>query len=79
MKISYLENVHFKKRDDHLLRTYRKQRNYCSRLYKKESNTFFSNLNTAFVSDNKLVSTTAKPLFSNKGNYGTNTKLIEKD
>ena len=55
MKISCLENVYFKKQDDHSLRAYKKQKNYCSGLYKKERIFFFNNLNPKFVSDNKIV------------------------
>ena len=52
---------------------------YYSRLYKKERKKFFNQLNPAFVSDNKLVWRKVKILFSNKGNYGANRKLIKKD
>ena len=41
MKRSYLENLYFKKRIDHSLRNYKKQKKYCSRLYKKERKNFF--------------------------------------
>ena len=77
-KGSYLENVYFKNRDDHSLRRYRKQMNYCSRLYEEERKKFFKNVNTVFVSNNKLFLKTVKPLFSNKDNYGANMKLTEK-
>ena len=36
MKRSYLENLYFKRPTDHFLRNYKKQKNYCSRLYKTE-------------------------------------------
>ena len=70
MKRSYLENLYFEKRDDHLLRTYRKQKNYYSRPYhiKKKGKTLFSCLIPAFVSDDKLFCKRVKPLSSNKGN-----------
>ena len=55
MKISCLENVYFKKQDDHSLRAYKKPKNYCSGLYKKERNFFFNNLNPKFVSDNNCL------------------------
>ena len=34
-------------------------------------------LNPSFVTDNKLFWKTVKPLFSGKGNYGANIKLVE--
>ena len=40
MKRSYLENLNFKRRTDHSLRNYKKQKSYCSRLCKKERKTF---------------------------------------
>ena len=41
MKRSNLENLYFKKCTDRSLRNYKKQKNYCSKLYKKEKKTFF--------------------------------------
>ena len=38
---SYLENLYFKRRTDHSLRNYKKQKNYCSRLHKKERKNFY--------------------------------------
>ena len=60
-------------------KAYKKQKNFCSRLYKKERQRFFNNLNPLFVTDNKLFWKTIKPFFSNKGNYGSQIKLVEKD
>ena len=79
MKRSYLEHVYFKKLTDQSLRNYKKQKNYCSRLYKKERKIFLKKLNTSFVSDNKLFWKTVKPFFSNKGNHRGNIKLVEGD
>ena len=42
-----------KKSTEKSLRTY-KSKKYCRRLYKKERKTFFNNLNSGFVSNNKL-------------------------
>lgn len=78
MKRSYLENLYFKKLDDHSLRTHRKQENYCSRPYhiKKKGKTLFSSLIPAFVSDDKLFC--KRPLSSNKGNKVANVKLSKR-
>ena len=40
---------------------------------------FFNNLNPSFVTGNKLSWKTIKPFFYNKGNYGSQIKLVEKD
>ena len=79
MKTSYLKNLYYKRCTDHSLRNYKKQKNYCSRLYKKERKNFFNKLSTSFVSDNKLFWKTVKPFFSNNGSHRGNTKLLEGD
>ena len=79
MKRSYLENLYLKRCTDHSLRNYKKQKNYCSRLYKKERKNFFNKLNTSFVSDNKLFWKTVNPFFSNNGSHRGNIKLVEAD
>ena len=61
------------------LRHIRNKKNFYSRLYKKERKRFFNNLNPFFVTDNKLFWKTTKPFFSNKGNYRSQVKLVEKD
>ena len=77
MKRSALETKYFKKKTLSSLKAYKKQKNYCSRLYKKERKAFYNNLNPSFVCDNKLFWKTVKPLFSNKVNSSTNIKLVE--
>ena len=64
---------------DKTLKLYKKQKNYVSRLYKKERKIFFDNLNPSIVTDNKTFWKNVKPLFSNKGNYGSKIKLVEKE
>ena len=49
MKRWYLENVYFKKQDNHSLRAYKKQKKSIKKRRKK-----FDNLNLKFVSHNKL-------------------------
>ena len=44
MKRSCLENIYFKKQDSGFLTAYKKQKSYCSRLYKKEKKTSFQQL-----------------------------------
>ena len=79
MRRSYLENVYFKNRTNKSLRAYKKQKKYCSRLYKKERKKFFSKLNPYFVIDNKLFWKTVKTFFANKGSFEGNIKHVEKD
>ena len=43
---------------------YKKQRNYCSRLYKKEREKYYEKLNVKNVTDNKEFWETVKPFLS---------------
>ena len=45
MKRFYLEKVCFKNRTENSFKAFKKQKNYCSRLYKKERKKVFNNLN----------------------------------
>ena len=47
-------------------RAYKKQRNQCVSLIRKAKNSFYRNLNPSFITDNKKLRKTVKPLFSNK-------------
>ena len=52
---------------------------FFSRLDKKERKWFFNNLDLPFVTDNKSFWKKIKPFFSNKENYGSQIKLVEKN
>ena len=78
MRRSHLEKVYYKNKSEKSFKAYKKQKNFCSRLYKNERKRFFNNLNPSFVTDNKLFWKTIKPFFSNKVNYGSQIKLVEK-
>ena len=69
MKRSQLENFNTKTSTEKYLKAYKKQKNYVSRLYKKERKFFFNSLNSSVFSDSGKFWKTVKP-FSNKGNYG---------
>ena len=57
-----------------------KNKNYCSRLYKKERNKFFENLNLSFVVDNKNFWKVVKPLFNEIiSEISNEVVLLEKD
>ena len=49
MRRSYLEKKYFLKNTDEYLRACKKQKNYCSGLYKKERETFFNGLNPSLL------------------------------
>ena len=76
---SKLDKIYFKKQTNESLKAYQKQKNYCSKLYKKERKKLFDNLNTSVVPDNKTFWKIIKPFFTNKSTFGRNIKLIKKE
>ena len=74
-----MKKIYFKKQTHESLKDYKKQKNYCSKLYKKEKKKFFDNLNTSFVSDNKTFWKVIKLFFTNKSTFGRNIKPTEKE
>ena len=79
MRRSKLEKIYFNKQTNESLKACKKQKNYCSKLYKKERKIFFDNLSTCVVSDNKTFWKVIKPFFTNKSTFGRNIKLLEKE
>ena len=76
MHRSHLENKYYKYRTPEHGRAYKKQKNYCNRLYKRERKKYFSNLNLNNITDNKKFWNTVKPLFSEKGGGKENIVLV---
>ena len=75
-----LKTKYFKLKSNDTLKAYKKQKNYCSRLCKKERKKFFENLNLSLVVDNKKFWKVVKPLFNEKGSGVSNEAvLLEKD
>ena len=64
---SRLENQFYKRKSKESLQAYKKQKNFCSRLYKKERKRYYNNLDLKKVSDSKIFWKTIKPFFSDKG------------
>ena len=79
MRRSFFEKVYCKNKSKQSFKAYKKQKNTSSGLYEKERKKFFNNLNPSFVTGNNLFWKTIKPFFSNKGNYRSQIKLVEKD
>ena len=61
------------------LKAYKKQKNYCSRLYKKERRRYYTNLDVKNIMDNKKFWRAIKPFLSDKGVGRTDITLIEGD
>ena len=80
MKSSNLQQIYLKKkRTPESLKKYKKQKNYCSRLYKKECKKFFSNLDSSKICDNKTFWKTVQPFFSEKRKITNKITLVDED
>ena len=77
MKRSYLEKVYFKKKTPDSLKKLKKQKNYCSRLYKKERKKYFESLDPRRISDNKSFWKNIQPFFSEKRKISNKITLVE--
>ena len=78
MKRSEPENKHVKINTNENLKSYKKQRNFCNKLYKKERKKYYEMLNLKNVTDNKDFWKTAKPFLSNKVTTSPKISLVEK-
>ena len=58
-------------------KNYKKYRNFCVRLFKKEKKMFYNKLNTRDITDNKKFWKTVKPLFSEKYSSRNKITLLE--
>ena len=58
---------------------YKQQKNFCSRLYKKERKNYYTNLDINKITDVKKFWKATKPFFSGKGTGKTDIILIEED
>ena len=65
MTRSRLQNSYHKLKTDESLQYFKRQRHFCNRLYKREREKFYSNLN---FTDSKKFWKNIKPFFSNKDN-----------
>ena len=66
MKRSQLEKIYFKKRTQESFKKYKKQKNYCSRLYKRDGKSFFESIDSSKITDNKTFWKNIQPFFSEK-------------
>ena len=83
---SNLQTKYFKTSRIELLRKYRKQKDFCSRLYKKERKTLFNNLKVSNITDNKTFLKNIQTIFSESRKFtnkitlaGDNENIISDD
>ena len=67
MKRSQLEKIYFKKRTQESFKKYRKQKNYCSRLNKRERKSFFESIDSSKITDKKHSGKTINLSFQKNG------------
>ena len=79
MKRSQLENKYLQNYSNENKSRYKKQKIFCSRLYKKERNKFYSKLDIKNFTDNKQFWKTMKPFLSDKCNNASKISLVHKN
>ena len=77
MKRSELESKYYKSSTIGNKNLYRKQKNFCSKLYKKERKKYYKNLNLKNITDNKLFWKTIKPFLSDKSTHASQITLVQ--
>ena len=70
-------NRYYKCKTDVSLRAYKKQKNFCSKLYKKERKKYYTNLDLKKITDSNKFWKTTKSFFSDMGENENNIALIE--
>ena len=76
---SRLKNRYDESRTAEHWEAFRRQRNLCVKLFRKEKRNFYKNLNISDVTDNKKFWKTVKPILSDKGRSNSKITLIEND
>ena len=79
MKRSELESRYYKTRLMSDKEIYKKQKNFVSKLYKKERKNYYKNLDLKIFTDNKKFWKNIKPFFSDKGPRTRKITLVNND
>lgn len=74
-----LKNKYFKNQNEINRNAYKKQRNFCVSLFRKEKRKYFRNFDIKKVTDNKQFWRAIKPAFSDKCIVNSNITLIEEN
>ena len=78
-KRSQLENKYIRNSTVENMNKYKKHKNFCSKLYKKERKKFYYQLDIKNITDNKLFWKTMKPFLSDKCTYASKISLVHND
>lgn len=79
MRRSELKTKYLKSNTVKSFQLYKKHKNFCSKLYKKERKKYYNNLNLKNITDNKKFWTTVKPFLSDKGSAQSQITLVDED
>ena len=79
MKRFELKSKYYKNKLVQDFQLYKKQRNYCSKLYKKERKLFYNKMNLSNINDNSYFWKTVKPFLSDKGTHSSKINLVNND
>ena len=77
MNRSRLENRYYNSKSIEDKANYKRQKNYCNRLHKRERKNYYNTLDLKRLTDNKMFWATLKPFLSDKGLKSNNICLIE--
>ena len=79
MRRSQLQTKYFKNKSQNDYLAFKKQRNFCSKLYKKERKNYYNSLDIKNITDNKQFWKTTKPFLSEKIKTTSKIKLKDQD
>ena len=79
MKRSNLQTKYFKLKTTESLNKYKKQKNYCSRLYKTERKKYFQSLNPKNILDSKKFWKVINPFFSEKRKATNKITIVDNE
>ena len=79
MRRSQLQTKYFKNKSQKDYLAFKKQRNFCSKLYKKERKNYYNSLDIKNITDNKQFWKTIKPFLSEKIKTTSKIKLKDQD
>ena len=79
MRRSQLQTKYFKNKSQNDYLAFKKQRNFCSKLYKKERKNYYNSLDIKNTTDNKQFWKTIKPFLSEKIETTSKIKLKDQD
>ena len=77
-KRTELQHGYFKTRSNGNLKLLKQKQSFCSRLYKREKNKYFNNIDSDKINDNICFWKTLKPFLSDKSGNTWNISLVDR-